>query len=64
MKNDSSPNVNASAANSEKKTSVYLPGDTLSQIRTEAARLDRSVSWLITRMWAISKDTLAQMPDA
>jgi uncharacterized small protein (TIGR04563 family) len=61
MKNDSSPNVNASAPNAEKKTSVYFKGDTLSEIRATAARLDRSVGWVLAKAYAIAKAELDGM---
>lgn len=46
----------------EKKTSLYFKGETLQEIRECAARLDRSVSWVIQRAWSMSKDQLAHMP--
>jgi len=47
---------------SEQRTSVYLPGTTLSQIRAEASRLDRSVSWLIAHMWSLCQDQIKAEP--
>lgn len=46
----------------ERKTSLYFKGNTLQEIQECAARLDRSVSWVIQRAWALSKDQLAHMP--
>ena len=42
----------------DKKTSVYFKGDTLEQIRETAARLDRSVSWVLQRAFELSRDQL------
>lgn len=43
---------------SDKKTSIYLKGDTLDAVRQTAARLDRSVSWVLARAFELSKDQL------
>lgn len=45
-----------------RKQSLYFPEGTLEEVKAEAARLNRSMSWVIQRAWALSKDTIAQMP--
>jgi uncharacterized small protein (TIGR04563 family) len=63
---DSSRDVGESAKKdlSEQKTSVYFKGTTLSDIKREAARLDRGVGWVLARAWAIAKEEIARLPDA
>lgn len=35
--------------------SVYLPAEMVEELRREAARLDRSTSWLLARAWKIAR---------
>lgn len=46
----------------ERKQSLYFPGDMLQGMKEEAARLDRSLSWVVQRAWKIAKAELAQLP--
>lgn len=46
------------------KVSVYLRDDDLEEIRQEAERLDRSVSYLVQRAWAMSKREIRCAPAA
>lgn len=48
---------------SEMKTSVYLPGNTLESVRATAARLDQSVSWVLTRAYKMAQAELDGMSD-
>jgi uncharacterized small protein (TIGR04563 family) len=45
----------------DRKTSVYFGGNELAEIREVAARLDRSVSWVLATSFSIAKDQLASM---
>jgi uncharacterized small protein (TIGR04563 family) len=40
---------------SGKRVSVYFPEGMLQEIVEEAARLDRSLSWMVQRAWKISR---------
>lgn len=44
------------------KQSLYFPEDMLAEIRTEAARLDRSLSWLLQRAWKMSRAEILKLP--
>lgn len=71
---DSSPNVRRGPGRprkegnvgevSERKTSIYLKGDLLKVVQEEAARQDRSVSYIIGRALTLAMDQLRSMPGA
>jgi len=46
----------------KKKQSVYLPEQMLHEIKNEAQRLDRSLSWTVQRAWKIARDEIKQLP--
>ena len=52
---------NVGVSLTERKTSIYLKGDTLEEIRSISAKLDRSVSWTLSRAFAIAKSELERM---
>ena len=45
-----------------RKQSLYFPEDMLKEIQHEAARLDRSLSWIVQQGWKISRDKLKEFP--
>lgn len=45
----------------DRRTSIYM-GSELSEIKECAARLDRSVSWVLARAWRIARADLMAMP--
>lgn len=44
------------------KQSLYFPEEMLVEIREEASRLDRSLSWVVQRAWKIARKQLQAMP--
>jgi uncharacterized small protein (TIGR04563 family) len=46
------------------RQSFYLPEAMLEEIRAEAKRLNRSVSWVVQRAWKLSKKELEALPSA
>ena len=44
------------------KQSLYLNEQMASEIREEAARLDRSLSWVVQRAWKLARGRLASLP--
>lgn len=46
----------------KRKQSLYFPAAMLSEIRAEADRQDRSLSWLIQRAWKIARSRLQAIP--
>lgn len=47
-----------------RKQSLYFQEGVTEQMKEEAVRLDRSLSWVVQRAWAIAKDRIAAMPAA
>jgi len=44
------------------KMSLYLPGDVLADIRAEARRQQRSVSWLVRNAWRLARRGMDALP--
>jgi uncharacterized small protein (TIGR04563 family) len=44
------------------KMSLYLPGDVLEDIRAEARRQQRSVSWLVRSAWLLARKGIDALP--
>ncbi|MCP4678649.1 MAG: TIGR04563 family protein, partial [Deltaproteobacteria bacterium] len=42
------------AKTDKRKQSLYFPEDMLNEITTEAARQDRSLSWIVQKAWKIA----------
>lgn len=63
--NENTINETTGASKSEKdnrKQSLYFPGDMLAEMKEEAARLDRSLSWVVQRAWKLAKSDIAEIP--
>lgn len=50
------------ATTDKRKQSLYFPIDMLEEIRGEAARQDRSLSWIVQRAWSVARAELAKFP--
>ncbi len=50
------------AASDKRKQSLYFPEEMLEEIRCEAERLDRSLSWLLQRAWKLARKDLSSIP--
>jgi len=46
------------------KMSLYIPGEVLADIRAEARRQQRSVSWLIRSAWRLARKGIDALPAA
>jgi uncharacterized small protein (TIGR04563 family) len=46
----------------KRKQSLYFPEDMLEEIRREAKRQDRSLSWIVQTAWRIARSELANYP--
>ena len=46
----------------ERKQSLYFPQEMLGEIQAEAARQDRSLSWIVQKAWKIARDELKRFP--
>jgi len=53
---------NAAAKTDKRKQSLYFPEDMLQEIKEEAARLDRSLSWVVQRAWKLARLEIKKLP--
>jgi uncharacterized small protein (TIGR04563 family) len=52
-------------ANADKrKQSLYFPEDMLKEIQGEAARLDRSLSWIVQQGWKVARSAIREFPSS
>lgn len=50
------------AGTDKRKQSLYFPEDMLKEIQDEAARQDRSLSWIVQQAWRIARSDIARFP--
>jgi uncharacterized small protein (TIGR04563 family) len=58
----SSSNVADATKTDKRKQSLYFPESMLTEIKEEAARLDRSLSWVVQRAWKIARVEIKKLP--
>lgn len=46
----------------KRKQSLYFPEAMLQEIKDEAARLDRSLSWIVQRAWKLARVDIKKIP--
>jgi uncharacterized small protein (TIGR04563 family) len=46
----------------KRKQSLYFPEAMLQEIKDEAARLDRSLSWVVQRAWKMARLDIKKIP--
>jgi uncharacterized small protein (TIGR04563 family) len=56
-----SKNIEASKTD-KRKQSLYFPESMLQEIKEEAARLDRSLSWVVQRAWKLARLEIKKLP--
>lgn len=60
---DNGPKATSEGSKSDKrKQSLYFPEEMLEEIKEEAARLDRSLSWIVQRAWKIARLEIKRLP--
>jgi uncharacterized small protein (TIGR04563 family) len=47
-----------------RKQSLYFPETMLEEIKAEAQRLDRSLSWVVQRAWKTARAELRKIPSS
>ena len=57
---DSGPNFKGGS--DKRKQSLYFPEAMLQEIKDEAARLDRSLSWVVQRAWKLARLEVKKIP--
>ena len=55
-------NQNTGKGSDKRKQSLYFPESMLQEIKDEAARLDRSLSWIVQRAWKIARVEIKKLP--
>lgn len=46
----------------KRKQSLYFPEDMLKEIQNEAARQDRSLSWVVQQAWRLARGEIKRFP--
>lgn len=46
----------------KRKQSLYFPEDMLKEIKAEAGRQDRSLSWIVQKAWKIARTEVSRYP--
>ena len=46
------------------RQSIYFPKEMAEEIKAEALRQDRSISWIIQKAWRIARPKMQQLPGA
>jgi uncharacterized small protein (TIGR04563 family) len=52
----------SSGGSDKRKQSLYFPESMLKEIMAEAARLDRSLSWVMQRAWQVARKDIRKIP--
>ena len=55
-------NNSRSSGSDKRKQSLYFPETMLQEIKDEAARLDRSLSWVVQRAWKLARAEIKKIP--
>lgn len=50
------------AGSDKRKQSLYFPEEMLKEIQAEAARQDRSLSWIVQKAWKIARNEIRRFP--
>jgi uncharacterized small protein (TIGR04563 family) len=54
--------TSSGAKSDKRKQSLYFPESMLQEIKEEAARLDRSLSWIVQRAWKLARAEVRKIP--
>ena len=57
-----SDNDSNKTGSDKRKQSLYFPEAMLQEIKDEAARLDRSLSWIVQRAWKMARAEIKKIP--
>ena len=55
-------NDTSKTGSDKRKQSLYFPEAMLQEIKDEAARLDRSLSWVVQRAWKMARLEIRKIP--
>jgi uncharacterized small protein (TIGR04563 family) len=51
-----------SSQTDKRKQSLYFPEEMLSDIKREALRQDRSLSWIVQQAWRLARNEIKKLP--
>jgi uncharacterized small protein (TIGR04563 family) len=54
----------SSTPSDKRKQSLYFPESMLQEINDEAARLERSLSWIVQRAWKTARPDIRKIPSS
>jgi uncharacterized small protein (TIGR04563 family) len=54
--------ISEASKTDKRKQSLYFPESMLQEIKEEAARLDRSLSWVVQRAWKLARLEIKKLP--
>ncbi len=54
--------ANNTTRSDKRKQSLYFPETMLAEIKDEATRLDRSLSWVVQRAWKLARGDIRKIP--
>ncbi|HTV17531.1 MAG TPA: TIGR04563 family protein [Polyangiaceae bacterium] len=57
-------NAAPSSSSDNRKQSLYFPEAMLEDIKAEAVRLDRSLSWVVQRAWKTARAEIRKIPSS
>jgi uncharacterized small protein (TIGR04563 family) len=55
-------NTNPKPPTDKRKQSLYFPETMLIEMKQEAKRLSRSLSWVVQRAWSVARRDIGKMP--
>ncbi len=59
---DSVSSIRDAVRTDKRKQSLYFPELMLQEIKDEAVRLDRSLSWVVQRAWKLARLDIKKLP--
>jgi uncharacterized small protein (TIGR04563 family) len=62
MNDKEAPKSSDATKTDKRKQSLYFPESMLQEIKEEAARLDRSLSWVVQRAWKLARLEIKRLP--
>lgn len=62
MDNPQQPEAKPESKADKRKQSLYFPEAMLQEMKLEAHRLNRSLSWVVQRAWKVARKDVKKMP--
>lgn len=62
MDTETSARKSSGPTTDKRKQSLYFPEEMLAEIKREANRQDRSLSWIVQQAWRLARDEIKKLP--